>query len=80
MGLLFSYEEIPTAEAFYIQQGDGLQRPSHTGVSILYFELRASIHPFSCFSTAPSISSYAMQNELVLLKERLKVTCCHLVT
>lgn len=55
MGLPFSYEEVPTAEVFYIQR-DGPQHSSDTGVNILYFQLRAGIHAFSCFSVAPGIS------------------------
>lgn len=75
MGLPLSYEEVPTAEVFYIQRGDGPQHPSDVGVNILYFHLRAGIHPLSCFSAAHRISWYARPNELVLLRETWNFTC-----
>lgn len=53
MALPFSYEELPTAEVFYSQRGDGPQHPSDVGVSILYFQLGAGICPFSYFSCSP---------------------------
>lgn len=45
MGLPFSYEEVPTAEVFYIQRGDGPQHPSDVGADFLYFQLYFSQYP-----------------------------------
>lgn len=39
MGLPFSYEEVPTADVFYVQQGDGPQHPSNIGANFLYLQL-----------------------------------------
>lgn len=45
MGLPFSYEEVPTADVFYVQRGDGPQHPSNIGANFSYLQLYFSQYP-----------------------------------